>query len=290
MVRNLRLKLNKEELCRLYLEEKRSLEDIARIYGVTRVAVWKYCKAVGLTRRRKSEARLEAQKKGKVPQNYFHINDQFFSEWSSEMAYVLGLLMTDGCLSRVKNGSYKISLCLNDKGLLGKVARVMESDHHITLSRHQEGLYLFIFGREKMIQDLIKLGMKPRKSMDLKFPDVPEKYLRDFIRGVFDGDGSVFFGKRSPKFRLRSSFVSGSKNFIEAIENKLGVLGMPKRNIYQKKTKNGILYMIRYYHNNSLKLFKILYKNSQNGLFLERKYNKFLVGFRGNLERKGNLL
>lgn len=27
--------------------------------------------------------------------------------------------------------------------------------------------------------------MKPRKSLDLEFPDLPKEYLRDFVRGVF---------------------------------------------------------------------------------------------------------
>lgn len=121
MAKDLRLRLKKEELRRLYLRERMSLEDIARLYGVSRVAVWKYCKDEQLIRRTRSEARLEAQKKGKVPQSYFHINEDFFNKWSAEMAYILGLLMTDGCLSKPKNGSYRIRLCLNDKELLEKL-------------------------------------------------------------------------------------------------------------------------------------------------------------------------
>lgn len=284
MTRDLRLRLKEKELRRLYLEEKKSLEDVARLYGVSRVAVWNYCRAIRLTRRDRSEARLEAQKKGKVPQNYLYIDDKFFSVWNPEMSYILGLLITDGCLSRPKKGSYRIILCLNDKELLEKVAKVMGSKHTIALSKHQEGLYILIFGRRRLVEDLMILGMKPRKSLNVKFPDVPKAYLRDFIRGVFDGDGSVFFEKKSPRFPLRSSFISGSKDFIKTLENKLRTLGMSKRNIYQQKTKNGISYMIRYCHNDSTKLFKILYKNSQNGLFLARKYNKFLEGFQEERE------
>ena len=282
-MRDLRIRLKKEELHRLYLQEKKSLEDIARLYGVSRVAVWKYCRAAGITRRSRSEARLEAQKGGKVPQGFFHINDNFFSQWSSEMAYVLGLLITDGCLSRPKKNSYRISLCLNDKELLEKVTKVMGSDHAIAASRHQNGLHLFIFGREKIAQDLIRLGMKPRKSMDIKFPDVPKEYLRDFIRGVFDGDGSVVFEKRSKEYPIRSKFYSGSKDFIETLETRLQKLGLPKRNIYAQKTKNSFLYSFQYGHKNSRKLFDVMYKNVENRLFLERKYKRFCEGLRERL-------
>lgn len=281
MARGLRLRLKKEELRRLYLIEKRSLEDIARLYGASKVAVWKYCKDEHLTRRSRSEARLEAQKKGKVPQNYLDINDKFFSAWSSEMAYVLGLIATDGCISR----SGTVSLCINDKDLLEKVKSLMGSTHTIKYYGYQDGLYNFSFSRQRLISDLNRLGVFPNKSLTIRFPDVPLAFLVDFIRGIFDGDGSVFFEKRSPGFPLRVSFVGGSKDFIETLEIKLQVLGMPKRTIYQQKTKNAVSYMIRYAHADSIKLFNLFYdKNTiENGLFLARKYAKFQTGInRGN--------
>ncbi len=277
MARDLRIRLKKEELHHLYLQEKKSLEDIARLYGVSRVAVWKYCRAAGTTRRSRSEARLEAQKKGKVPQSYFDINESFFSEWFPGMAYVLGLIITDGCIS--KSGT--VSLCINDRDLLEKVKMTMDSGHPVRQSRHQKGLYSLIFAREELVADLNNIGVFPKKSHNVRFPDVPEAHLVDFIRGVFDGDGSVFFEKRSSRCPLRSKFMSGSRHFIETLENKLRILGMPERNIYEQKTKNGILYMFRYSHRDSSDLFRILYKDAlESGLFLRRKYYKFLSGLR----------
>ena len=279
MARDLRSRLSKEELRRMYLVDKKSLEDIARLYGVSRVAIWKYCKDEELTRRGRSEARLEAQKKGKVPQSFFDINDNFFSIWSPEMAYVLGLVATDGCISRFGT----VSLCINDKDLLETVKKAMGSEHQIKYYGRQEGLYSFIFSRQSLVEDLKRVGIFPNKSLTIQFPDVPDAFLIDFIRGVFDGDGSVFFEKRSPELPIRASFVSGSKSFIETLETRLQALGMPKRSIYQQKTKNAISYMIRYAHAHSIKLFKLLYnENTLNKkLFLARKYNKFLSGMAG---------
>ena len=153
MAKGLRLRLSKEDLRRLYLTEKRSLEDIARLYGASRVAVWKYCESLALTKRSRSEARLEAQKRGKVPQGYFDINDNFFSNWSPEMAYVLGLITTDGCISR--RGA--VSLCINDRDLLETVKKVMGSEHEIRYYGHQEGLYNFNFSRQTLAEDLNRL-------------------------------------------------------------------------------------------------------------------------------------
>lgn len=276
MARGLRSRLKKEELRRLYLIEKRSLEDIARLYGASRVAVWKYCESLALTRRSRSEARLEAQKRGKVPQNYFDINEDFFKKWSPDMAYILGLLITDGNISN----SGTVSLCMNEKELIEKAGEAMGAKHKITASKHQKGLFNFHFARTNMVKDLGAICVIPKKSITVKFPVIPELFLTDFIRGVFDGDGSVFFDSRSKKHPIRTKFVSSSKEFIEKLELALQKLGLPARRIYGQPTKNAISYMFRYGHKDSERLFAIMYKDIQNGIFLERKYNKFLEGFK----------
>jgi len=272
MAKNLRVTLTDGELRRLYLEQKMSLEDIGRLYGVSRVAVWKYCRDKRLIRRSRSEARLEAQKKGKVPQCYYDINEMFFEKWSTEMAYILGLIITDGCVSQTGT----VSLRINDRDLLEKVRQAMESEHRIRSYKHQKKLYGFQFTREKMTDNLKRLGVLPKKSLTVDFPDIPDLFIVDFIRGVFDGDGSVFFEKRNPRSTLKTSFVSSSKKFIEKLEKKLQKLGMPPSMIYKQKTKNTVSHMIRYANKDSIKFYNILYKNvPDNGLYLERKRDKY---------------
>lgn len=268
--------LTREKLIGLYIKEKKSLGDIAELYSVSRAAIYKKLKKYGLKQRSKAEARLEAQKQGKLPQQFFDINEGFFAKWSPEMAYVLGLIITDGCISEAGT----VSLSMNDLELLKKVKEVIRSEHNITPSKHQSGLYCFSFTREKLARDLNELGIVHRKSLIVKFPNVPREHLPDFIRGVFDGDGSVYFEPRSPKYPVRSKFVSSSKQFIEGLHIALESLGMPKRKIYQQKTKNAWSYSFVFCHRDSKKLFEILYKNTKNDLFLDRKYKRFLKGLR----------
>lgn len=276
MEKGLKKELGKKDLFRLYINEKKSLEDIARMYGVSRVAVHKYCRATGIKTRTRSQARLEAYKKSKLPHQYFAINENFFSSWSDKMAYVLGLIITDGCITPAPKGrTYSVHLAMNDKSLLEKVRKAMESEHKIVSSKQQKGLYLFNFAREQISKDLIRLGVTPRKSLTVKFPDVPDEYLRHFIRGVFDGDGSVYFESRSRNFPLRTKFVSGSKDFIYELEERLQKLGMPKRTIYKDKRGN-ISYSFGYGHRNSIRLFHLLYDGVDKDLYLERKYKKFV--------------
>ena len=42
-----------------------------------------------------------------------------------------------------------------------------------------------------LVNSLSKLGCGKRKTYNLRFPNIQEKYYSHFIRGVFDGDGSI---------------------------------------------------------------------------------------------------
>lgn len=276
--------LTEQDLYKLYHLQRKSLQDIADLYEASRVAVYKKLKKLRINIRSKSLARLEAQKQGKLPQQFFQINEKFFSTWSPEMAYVLGLIITDGCIT--DQGT--ISLSMNDREILEKVKIAVGSDHPITASKYQPGLHHFHFAREGMVNELANLGIGPRKSLTVKFPPVPDAFMSDFIRGIFDGDGSVYFRKGNRKYPLMTSFCSGSRDFIIELESNLCKLGMPKRTIYEQKTKNGFFYNIKFSHKDSQKLFNILYENYTNIPFLERKYNKFIEGFQrsaGYVER-----
>ena len=77
------------------------------------------------------------------------------------------------------------------------------------------------------------------------------------------------------------SFIDtkNKRRLIRALEVSLQSFSMPKRNIYEQKTKNGVFYMFKYGHEDSKKLFEVLYSGLWGGLFLERKYRTFRDGF-----------
>jgi hypothetical protein len=163
----------------------------------------------------------------------------------------------------------------------------------------QIDIFQLKFTRGNMADSLMKLGITSRKSLKVEFPNVPDKFLSHFIRGVFDGDGSVFFEPsrkiplrvsstngsvsfvpRSNKSPLRVSFTSGSKKFITTLESSLHLhAGLPKRTIY-KTLRKSMSYYIRYCHTDSLKFFEYIYEGADEPMRLERKYQKFLESIR----------
>lgn len=220
----------------------------------------------------------------------YSVNQKFFTIWSKEMAYVLGYFCADGSLEYAPSirGRY-VRFTSTDKELVETVRRVMCAEHILNEMQPAIGKkrYLLRIGDAYIFESLNTIhGLEPRKSLTMRFPDVPEEFLADFVRGYFDGDGCVSIeyqrlknGTKSIK-RLHTSFTSGSETFLEILDCQL----QHKLNITSKLYKNGNTKQLRYSTASSVQLFKFMYTNCKAGLALERKRLKFHEFF----QRRGN--
>jgi hypothetical protein len=222
--------LTKEKLIEMYLVQNKSLQDIANEYNCTRQMVKVLMDKYSLQRRSRSEARVLAIKYAKFKDfKYDPINEHFFKEWTPQMAWVLGLFLTDGCLYKSTSVNYAFSISVSDIELISKIKSCLNSEKKIIESNQSYDktrlLYRFEIHRDNMLDDLINLGLTQRKSLNLKFPEVPEEYMRHFIRGCWDGDGSVFLSAG----KLRASYVSGSKAFVQTLVEELYKAGIYRK-------------------------------------------------------------
>lgn len=160
-------KLNREYLYEEYINKMRSLGDIAKESNCSRQYVMNLMKKYGIERRTQSKARSEAMKKGKFERfGYYEINETFFSEWSPEMAWVLGLLFTDGFIR-----PFSISIWSMDIELLEKIKKTLNSSNPIGITAQSydksKHIHRFAFYHEKMMEDLNRLGLHQREGGDL---------------------------------------------------------------------------------------------------------------------------
>lgn len=136
------------------------------------------------------------------------------------MAYVLGFWFADGYMRKEK--SYRIIFYSKDEELLLQIRNALSSNSPIKKYGNEECLQMNILSKY-LFSKLQELGGIRAKSKIIKFPQVPREYLADFIRGYFDGDGSVFWVSYHstkdgrPRRELRSNFTSGSKDFLEKL-------------------------------------------------------------------------
>jgi hypothetical protein len=138
--------------------------------------------------------------------------------------YIIGALMTDGCIHVIPPSNYKrASLSSKDIDWLQLITDKISPNRPIILEPHKnKGIYWI--NNTDICNILIKNNCGPRKTLTLQPPPyIPKKYLPDFIRGCWDGDGSLSFTNRFRKDRgvyelcRRAKITSGSYDFIKYI-------------------------------------------------------------------------
>ena len=206
----------------------------------------------------KEKSQIQSQNSRK-----WHIKQDYFKIWSRNMAYMLGFWFADGC---IYNGKiFDITTHVKDKYIIKKFAKELEYEGPIYDYVDRQAVRLN-FSCIVVYSDLIKLGGTEKKSLTCKFPNIPEEYLSDFIRGYFDGDGSVYDVKGQ---RINCSFCCGSFEFLQKLWNilkqKTGVTG---GSYYAPDS------CLKFGKQDSEKIAKYMYKNNPE-LFLLRKKAKF---------------
>lgn len=296
--------LTKEKLIELYIEKELSMSEIGKLAGTSRTNVYLKMKKLDVPIRTKKESRDLALDKSKLKYKTVNSNDNeiitlkrkkyntnFFGKWSNEMAYTLGLIFTDGNVFYSKapnNVNYvqgTFAFGQKDKELITKISNLIGYEGKIQFrkERHDKKIsrseiYMIIINSSDLLLQLERFNITPNKSMDMKFPEIPTQYLKHFIRGCWDGDGSVYMENN----RIRASYVSGSLSFIENLMEILEDFGLSKRKLYQHKHSDS--YYFRYVSDDDCqKLYNLMYKNVSPELYYSKKYNVFKEYF-GNLK------
>ena len=207
-----------------------------------------------------------------------HKKEDYFSIQNSNMAWLLGFLAADGSIRKNEN-EIKIGLSIKDKEILEKIKKELELETPVKEYTNSQGYECckLQWTCEQHKKDLAKYNIIPEKTFVLKPPYELDKSLWiDYIRGYFDGDGSINLIPNSNgrgNGNLRLQVCSATKQILEFIlkvfEEQYNI---PKVNIYEKQGLH-TLYYIQYSSTATRKIYSILY--TPNSLFLERKKKHF---------------
>jgi len=201
------------------------------------------------------------------------INSDFFANPTPEMAYVLGVFMSDGYLTKKTSGNLFLCLKLNDKDLLETIKNLMRFEGSVCcagLTQSGNQSYKIEISDPKIIEDVQKWGVVERKTLAAKFPvELPQEYWKDFIRGIFDGDGCVHLSKdkrRKSSYNKQCVFL-GTRDILSQIPP---LFNMEDKIVEYKK----ICRMVYYKLADLQKIFDMFYY-SDNVPILLRKKTKF---------------
>lgn len=220
----------------------------------------------------------------------YSFNESFFEEIDSEeKAYWLGFIVADGSvnytISRAEHNygerRYdRLSIMLQEIDFehLEKFASDIEYDGIIEKGTTNSFGGTFGYSKiritsEKLCSDLIKLGVVPNKSTNETAPSIDPSLQRDFIRGFFDGDGSISISPTNSISGYTGNFAFiGSLQMVEYCRNFLIKRGLASKAKITKDDSN-----LHYFRSGGTKiildLYNILYKDS--GVFLDRKKELF---------------
>ena len=203
--------------------------------------------------------------------------------WRSDFAYVIGMIASDGYLYKDVT---RIGIQSKDREMTELFRKALLIENKIgrkARGGEQEKRYYYVEFKSRQFYDFLKnLGITPAKSKTIQSVTVPDMYFSDFLRGLFDGDGTFWshWDKRWPNsFVFHIAFYSASKPFMEWLLKRLSLLYGVKGFI----KKGAGVFEIRYGKGDSRVLFEKMYY-SKDILFLNRKYQKILEAL--DLDRK----
>lgn len=192
-------------------------------------------------------------------------------EWTPELAYAIGLLTTDGNLS--KDGRH-IDFTSKDKELVELFQRCLHLNNKIGLKNSgscpQKKYHRINFGNVVFYRWLQRIGLTPNKSKTVGNLKIPNKYFVDFLRGHLDGDGDLnnyidyYNTFKNPKYvytRIFTRFRSASKKHIEWLREKIYEILSMKGHLCEEKRSNRTISMwiLKFAKKDSIKLLSWLY-------------------------------
>ncbi len=192
------------------------------------------------------------------------------TKWRSNLAYAVGLIATDGCLS---NDGILIDLTSKDKEQLLNFSKCLGVDLKIGYKWNGSAdKILRVQFKNRIFYDfLLSIGLTSRKSLTMGELVIPKKYFFDFLRGCHDGDGTFYsyWDKRwKSSFMFYLEFISASKKHIdwlrEELKCRLNVSG------HITKDSRGRTFQLKYAKREALEVIKKMYYD-QKVICLSRK-------------------
>lgn len=189
--------------------EKLNVREIGEIVGCSRYTVYKVLRNNNLS---------------PAVSRKYTIDADIFKELTSGTAWLLGFIFADGGISKT---SLKISVRDYDVEVLEKARELFGSDSPIktTYSSKDESYFVTLLVANKTIITTLReqYGCGENKTFDIRFPNLSRALTRHFIRGYFDGDGSVSAAKPkkenwSPKVRFR---ITSNEEFLARLQQTL---------------------------------------------------------------------
>lgn len=253
-------KYDPDVLRRLYVDEGRSLQEIADIYGVAKTVINVYLTKYNIPRNRPDLAK----------RHYLKLHNHLFSKSNPYAMYLLGLILTDGHIS---DYTVRIKLSKNDAEALNTIYKYFyQTEQDKPESRTTSNAETLSMGSKELLAFLAEFNLLPgAKTFSCTCPIVFDSRdcLMMFLRGVIDGDGCVYMGKNN-SFLVNVCTASG--DFAEGLAYLLETTFAVKVFIVHKTTSAGNpLYYVQLNGAAALKVVQEIYSGLEDFGFKRKR-------------------
>lgn len=217
--------------------------------------------------------------------NRYILDENYFDCIDTEAkAYILGFIYADGFVGDEKFNNLVIAI--NDVEILNFIVKEFKFTGNIRKTKkggfeNSKCGYSLNFSSKIMVSRLREIGLYPNKSLTIdKLPNINKSLMRHFIRGYFDGDGSIVLSHNTSYYKSVDGVIKyiyptycfmilGTKKFLEAIAKETEFNYVKIYDTKSEKIKCLKINAKKEFNN----IFEYLYNNST--IKLERKYNKW---------------
>jgi hypothetical protein len=188
--------------------------------------------------------------------------------WTPELAYAVGLIATDGCVSEKA-----VTVVSGDREMLETFKVCVPRAGRI--GRHGANAWHVYVSSVEFCRWLGTIGIHPRKSLTIGSLSVPDEFFFDVARGLLDGDGSVTnfilnpggVAKRYPDYRyerINVVFRSASRGHVDWIKSTMQrLLGVETTVLLEPiRVPTSRMYTLRYGKHATLRILARLYADS----------------------------
>lgn len=205
-----------------------------------------------------------------------------FDQWTEQSAYILGFWYADGNLTFHKKGKSVFKRwCLTntDKQIMTNLSEILGKSLTVEINKSERSkghnwkpCYRIRIYSDKLFDFCYDIIKTTRKSYQNNLPVVPNEYFHHFVRGYFDGDGSIYYKHYFSRHRkvianLNTTFTAGldCRPLLESLRDRIRqFLPLGKKMIYGKTARK--LIFAQY---DSALLCEWMYKNAT--IYMQRK-------------------
>lgn len=211
------------------------------------------------------------------------VDHTFFDTIGPIQAYIIGFIYTDGCIKsnykqEKRQDQWVIEIQERDIHILELMKKALNKVGPINTRKKLGGKSKQLTSALRVcstqqINKLKEIGIYPKKSFTSEIPKIfleNKDLFRHFLRGVFDGNGCVYFNNCRKNLVFE---ICGNKQTCQTLATILkNEYDLGSGNIYKTSS---IFKLVISGKKRIKKIFDLLYQDTD--IFLLRKYNKFIL-------------